>query len=89
MKKVCMIVQDPKVKGGIAAVISGYRGSVLEQDYRIIYVESYQDGSKWDKLVKAIKGYLHFAKVLMVDRPDLVHIPHHGQLVGNSRLCHI
>ena len=46
MKKVCMIVQDPKVKGGIAAVISGYRGSKLEQDYSVIYVESYQDGSK-------------------------------------------
>ena len=69
-----MIVQDPKVKGGIAAVISGYRGSVLEQDYKIVYVESYQDGSKWDKLKKAIKGYIHFAKVLVVDKPDLVHI---------------
>lgn len=74
MKKVCMIVQDPKVKGGIAAVISGYRGSKLEQDYSIIYVESYQDGSKWDKLIKAIKGYIHFVKVLLVDKPDLIHI---------------
>ena len=74
MKKVCMIVQDPKVKGGIAAVISGYRGSKLEQDYSIIYVESYQDGSKLDKLVKAIKGYVHFVKVLIMDKPDLVHI---------------
>ena len=61
MKKVCMIVQDPQVKGGIAAVISGYRGSKLEQDYSVIYVESYRDGSKWDKLIKAIKGYFYFA----------------------------
>ena len=74
MKKVCMIVQDPKVKGGIAAVISGYYGSKLEQDYSMIYVESYQDGSKWEKLIKAIKGYIHFAKVLLTDKPDLVHI---------------
>lgn len=74
MKKICMIVQDPKVKGGIAAVISGYRGSYLEQDYKMIYVESYRDGSKWDKLTKAVCGYFHFAKVLFVDRPDLVHI---------------
>lgn len=73
-KKVCMIVQDPKVKGGIAAVISGYRGSKLEQDYFVIYVESYQDGSKWEKLIKAIKGYVHFVKVLFVDKPDFVHI---------------
>lgn len=74
MKKVCMIVQDPKVKGGIAAVISGYRGSKLEQDYSITYVESYRDGSKFDKLTKAIKGYFHFAKALLWDRPELVHI---------------
>lgn len=69
-----MIVQDPNVKGGIAAVISGYKGSVLEQDYKIIYVESYQDGSKWVKFWKAIKGYVHFVKVLVVDKPELVHI---------------
>lgn len=69
-----MIVQDPKVKGGIAAVISGYYGSRLEQDYSVIYVESYRDGSKWDKLVKAIKGYFHFVKVLFIDKPDFVHI---------------
>ena len=74
MKKICMIVQDPKVKGGIAAVISGYRGSVLEKNYSMIYVESYQDGSKVEKLIKAMKGYFHFIKVLLVDKPDMVHI---------------
>lgn len=73
-KKVCMIVQDKMVKGGIAAVISGYYGSVLEKDYNIIYVESYKDGGKLTKLFKAISGYLHFAKVLLVDKPDLIHI---------------
>ena len=40
--KICMIVQDPMVKGGIAAVISGYYGSRLESDYDITYIESYQ-----------------------------------------------
>ena len=35
MKKVCMIVQDKAVKGGIAAVISGYYGSRLEKDYKM------------------------------------------------------
>lgn len=74
MKKVCMIVQDPMVKGGIAAVVNGYRGSQLEKDYRIIYVESYKDGGKLTKLLKGIQGYFCFAKVLLVDRPQLVHI---------------
>lgn len=73
-KKVCMIVQDKMVKGGIAAVISGYYGSKLEQDYNMIYVESYKDGGKVTKLLKGICGYVHFAKVLLIDRPDLVHI---------------
>lgn len=36
MKKVCMFVQDPIVRGGIVAVTNEYRGSKLEQDYRII-----------------------------------------------------
>lgn len=73
-KKICMIVQDKMVKGGIAAVISGYYGSRLEQDYEMIYVESYKDGGKFTKLIKGISGYIKFAKVLLLDRPDLVHI---------------
>lgn len=73
-KKVCMVVQDTMVKGGIAAVVNGYRGSQLEKDFNIIYVESYKDGSKVTKLLKAICGYFHFAKVLLIDKPDLVHI---------------
>lgn len=74
MKKVCMVVQNPMVKGGIAAVVNGYRGSELEKDYNIIYVESYKDGGKVTKFLKAITGYIHFVKVLLVDKPDLVHI---------------
>lgn len=73
-KKICMVVQDKMVKGGIAAVISGYYGSNLEQEYDMIYVESYKDGGKLAKLIKGICGYFRFAKVLFIDRPDLVHI---------------
>lgn len=74
MKKICMVVQAPMTKGGIAAVVNGYRGSQLEKDYKIIYVESYKDGSKLTKLLKGIKGYFYFAKILLVDKPTLVHI---------------
>ena len=74
MKKVCMIVQDRAVKGGIAAVINGYYGSQLEQEYQMIYVESYKDGGKLKKLIKGIKGYIKFVKVLIIDKPDLIHI---------------
>jgi len=73
-KKICMVVQNPMVKGGIAAVVNGYKGSKLEEDFNIIYVESYKDGSKLTKLMKGICGYFHFAKVLLFDKPDIVHI---------------
>lgn len=73
-KKVCMIVQDKMVKGGIAAVISGYYGSILEEKYQMTYVESYKDGGKLTKLIKGVQGYLKFAKILMFEHPDMVHI---------------
>ena len=73
-KKICMVVQNPLVKGGIAAVVNGYRGSQLEKDFDIIYVESYTDGNKLIKLFKGICAYFCFAKVLMIDKPDLIHI---------------
>ncbi|MBX9969226.1 glycosyltransferase family 4 protein [Priestia aryabhattai] len=69
-----MVVQDRMVKGGIAAVINGYRGSELETNYNILYVESYKDGGRLTKLLKGIWGYLHFAKVLLIDKPELIHI---------------
>ena len=72
--KICMIVPNPAVRGGIASVTEGYRGSVLEQNHEINYVESYCDGSKWKKFLKAISGYCCFIKQLLHNRPDIVHI---------------
>ena len=68
MKRVCMVVPNRMVKGGIAAVVNGYRGSQLEKDYEITYVESYKDGSKFDKLLKGIllqKQICHILNSLM------------------------
>lgn len=73
-KRICMVVPNPMVKGGIAAVVNGYRESKLEKDYEITYVESYRDGSKFEKLLKGISGYIHFARVLLFHKPDIVHI---------------
>ena len=72
--KVCMIVQDPAVKGGIAAVISGYYNSRLEKECDITYVESYRDGSKFQKLTKALSAYHQFRKALKNNTPDVVHV---------------
>lgn len=72
--KVCMIVPDVLVKGGIAAVVNGYRDYDFGMICEIKYIESYCNGSKWKKLIKAIKGYFEFYKQLRKDRPDLIHI---------------
>ncbi len=95
--KICMIVPNPAVKGGIASVVAGYKGSFLEQRYQIKYVESYCDGSRWQKLEKALKGYWDFGRQLFGSRPDLVHI--HSSFGPSfyrklpfillSKLCHI
>ena len=72
--KICMIVPNPGVKGGIASVVNGYRGSLLEQQHEIVYVESYRDGTKWQKLWKAFSGYVSFLWQILSNRPDVVHI---------------
>lgn len=72
--KVCMIVPNADVKGGIAAVVNGYRSNSFGTDYQISYVESYCNGGKFQKLFKAICGYMEFIKVLCTGRPDLVHV---------------
>ena len=73
-KTICMIVQDPFVKGGIASVINGYKGSKLEEDFDIKYVESYKNGNKLEKLIKAFNGIIKFIKILIVDQPSVIHI---------------
>lgn len=55
-------------------MVNGYRGSDLEKRHTVRYVESYCDGSKMDKFVKALKGYCCFLKILLGNRPDIVHI---------------
>lgn len=73
-KKICMVVQQRDVQGGIAAVIEGYYGSRLETDYHVQYVEGYRDGSKFQKIMKFILGYVSFCRIIRNDRPDIVHI---------------
>lgn len=72
--KICMIVPNPEVKGGIASVVNGYRESWFREKHEIAYVESYRDGSKVQKLIKALSGYVHFLRELFVNRPNVVHI---------------
>lgn len=69
-----MIVPQADVKGGIATVVNGYRKYGLGKGYELSLVESYRDGSKWEKLGKAISGYFKFGWKLMFHTPDVVHV---------------
>lgn len=72
--KICMVVPDRLVKGGIASVVNGYREHDFGGKCEVSYIESYRNGSKWEKLTKALKGYLLFFREMIVDKPDIVHI---------------
>lgn len=73
-KKVCMIVPSFNAKGGITTVVNGYRNSELENEYQVEYMETYCDGGKISKIIKAICAYFKFGKELILNKPDLVHI---------------
>lgn len=72
--KICMIVPQADVKGGIATVVNGYRKLGIGKEYDLSFVESYCDGSKAKKLKKACSGYGKFVKELLFHKPDIVHI---------------
>lgn len=72
--KICMVVPERLVKGGIASVVNGYREYDFGNNYEVSYIESYQNGSKWEKLIKALKGYVLFLKEMVRNKPDIVHI---------------
>jgi len=74
MKKICMVLPSFSAKGGIASVVSGYRDSELEIEYDIHYIETYCDGNRIQKLMKALRAYYMFVKELIVWRPDIIHI---------------
>ena len=73
-KKVCMVVPSFSAKGGITSVVNGYRGSNLEKDFDIKYIETYCDGSKLSKFKTVLKAYFSFINILFFWHPDIVHI---------------
>lgn len=68
------MVPDRLVKGGIASVVNGYREHDFGGKCEVSYIESYRNGSKWEKLAKALKGYLLFFREMILNKPDIVHI---------------
>lgn len=73
--KVCMIVPNKFVKGGISSVTNGYRqNNYFNNKVNIKYIESYIDGNKIKKFFKALFSYFEFLFYIIFNRPDIVHI---------------
>lgn len=72
--KICMVVPSFSAKGGITSVVSGYRGSQLEKDFEIKYIETYCDGKWLSKLLIALKAYISYIWLLLIWHPAIIHI---------------
>lgn len=73
-KKICMIVPSFSAKGGITSVVSGYKGSSLEEQFDIKYIETYCDGNIFKKFFIVIKAYFYFLYLLLFWHPNIVHV---------------
>ena len=73
-KKICMIVPSFSAKGGITTVVNGIKNSNLNDEYSIKYIESYCDGGKIKKLIKALISYIQYLILLLFFKPNLIHV---------------
>lgn len=73
-EKICMIVPSFSAKGGITSVVSGYKGSQLERDFEVKYIETYCDGGRLSKLAIVLKAYISYIFLLIFWKPSIIHI---------------
>ncbi|MBQ9990252.1 MAG: glycosyltransferase family 4 protein [Lachnospiraceae bacterium] len=71
-KKVLMIGPARSVKGGVSAVVNDYYRAGLDKQIELAYIGTMEDGSKWHKLLVAVKALLTF--LVSVNKFDIVHI---------------
>ena len=69
-----MVVPSFSAKGGITSVVAGYKGSQLEKDFDIKYIETYCDGNKLSKVLIVLKAYVSYIWLLLFWHPTIIHI---------------
>ncbi len=73
--RVCMIVPNRMVQGGIASVTNGYRDDkYFNEQIKVNYIESYVNGNKLKKMFKAFHAYVSFIFTILFFKPEIVHI---------------
>lgn len=69
---VLMIGPARSVKGGMTTVVNNYYDYGLDKKVNLRYLESCNDSNKLSKLIKEIKGFIEFKKI--VKNYDILHI---------------
>lgn len=70
--KVLMIGPARNVNGGVSAVVNDYYSAGLDREIELDYIGTMEDGSKWHKLLVAIKALFRF--LFIAGRYDIVHV---------------
>lgn len=70
--KVLMLGPDRSVKGGVSGVVNNLYDAGIDKEIELKYIGTMVDGSKFRKLIKAIKAY--FAALSCMKDYDIVHV---------------
>lgn len=71
-KKVLMVGPDRSVHGGISGVVNNYFDVGLDRMIDLCYVGTMVEGTKFTKLLQAMKAYLRF--LIKLPKYDIVHV---------------
>ena len=69
-----MIGTSFDTKGGISSVVKIYGIYNLFKHLPIIYIPTHKDGSKFEKSILALKAWIYFLSLLILNRVALVHV---------------
>lgn len=73
-KYIVMLGTATSTKGGVAAAISAYIGSVLRRRWPILHLPTHTDGPWSTKLNVAVRAYVRFIGLLLRGRVGIVHV---------------
>lgn len=74
--RIVMLGTDPATRGGISSVIAAWKEAGLFARWPIVYVATHRDGTRLDKLLRAIGAALTFLALLLRMRRSVLHV--HG-----------
>jgi glycosyltransferase involved in cell wall biosynthesis len=74
MKKILVVGSSLNDKGGIVTVMNNIANSSIKEEFKFDMVETYITGTKKEKVSIFFNGIIKLLKLLISEKPDLVHI---------------